>query len=419
MTDQWDGLEWALHLQPCGALLVERTSLFYARLSGVGATVALHLATTGDVARTAAVLNGLEGGEELSEDDLRRWLDSQPATRGWEAALAGRPLRVTGSTEAFVPLSCSLQLTNACNLSCSFCYASSGRPMPTELAPEEWLAVMRRLATAGVAAVTLTGGEPTTARGFPELLATASALFSTVDVFTNGLRVPDSLVRLVSALGNVRCQVSIDGGPARHDAVRGRGGSFAAAIDTVARLAAHDVEVVVTMTVTEESADDVAVVAGHAERAGAALFRVGGVVPVGRGRDGDFGLPAGAAARVERQLADARAGARSLDVQGWDACGDPIEEIREAGERLDFCLPGYLHWHVRADGRVTPCQIEAAGLGHILEDPLEALGAPDRLGAVRAAARSCGCLRHVRLPEDDVPFSRVRHPSRRAEVAPC
>jgi len=413
-------LDWALHLQPCGALLIERTSLFYARLSSTGAALALHLATTGSVERTTDVLNALEPGEPLSADDLRFWLESEPSTQGWEPMLSGRSLRVTGSTEAYLPLSCSLQLTNACNLSCSFCYASSGRTMAGELEPDAWLAVMRRLSTAGVASVTLTGGEPTTARGFPELLANASALFTSVDVFTNGLRFPDRLSRLVAALGNVRCQVSVDGLAARHDSVRGRSGSFAAAMETIARLAARGVGVVVTMTVTEDSCDDVRAVAAHAEKAGAEVFRVGGVVPVGRGGNDDFELTPGATENAERQLGEARATAQSLEVQGWDACGDPIEEIREAGIEPDFCLPGYLNWHVRANGQVTPCQIESATLGHILEETLEALGAPERLTAVRTAARSCGCLRRVRLPEDgDVPFSVIERRSRRAEAGAC
>lgn len=413
-------LEWGLHLQPCGALLVERTSLFYARVSSLGAVLALHLATSGSVDRTATVISALGEGAPVVADDLRRWLEDTPATRGWESALAGRSLRVTGSTEAFLPLSCSLQLTNACNLFCSFCYASSGRVLPGELGPDDWLAAMRRLSTAGVAAVTLTGGEPTAARGFPELLAAAGALFATVDVFTNGLRFSDSLVALVAALGNVRCQVSVDGLQARHDAVRGRPGSFAAAMDTTARLAARGVDVVVTMTVTDESCGDVAALAALAEQAGARLFRVGGVVAVGRGEDGNLALTPAVAEHIERELDQARAGARSLEVQGWDACGDPIEEMREAGLQADFCLPGYLNWHVRADGRVTPCQIESASLGHILNDTLDALGAPDRLADVRTAARSCGCLRNVSLPRDpDVPFSAVRRPDRRSEVAPC
>ena len=30
----------------------------------------------------------------------------------------------------------------------------------------------------------------------------------------------------------------------------------------------------------------------------------------------------------------------------------------------DFCTPGYLAWYIRADGWVTPCQIEEKTLGH-------------------------------------------------------
>ncbi len=66
---------WAVHLQPCGALLVERTTLFYARLSGRGAELALYLASTGTAAGTADVLAHVYGERQLeSPDSIRRAL---------------------------------------------------------------------------------------------------------------------------------------------------------------------------------------------------------------------------------------------------------------------------------------------------------------------------------------------------------
>lgn len=398
---------WAVHLQPCGALLVERTTLFYARLSGRGAELALYLASTGSAAGTADVLAHVYGEPQPdSPESIRRALATHPASQRWEELLAGQPVRITGSPDAYVPLQCSLQLTNACNLRCSFCYASSGRPFANELGLDDWLHVMQRLATAGVAAVTLTGGEPTVARGFTPILGAAGALFTSVDVFTNGMSWSDENIALARSLGNVRCQVSVDGLAQRHDEVRGRRGSFAAALRTIDRLATAGLTVVVSMTVMRENASDVLALSRELDRAGASYFRVGTIVPVGRGADRDFGLTDDQLRDVERQLHRARDEASRLEVQGWDACGDPVDELRSIGPAFDFCVPGYLNWHILADGRVTPCQVEGRSFGHVLRDSITDIGAPDRLARVRSCAKSCECIKHVELPDEgDLPFS--------------
>ncbi|WP_318285011.1 hypothetical protein [Peribacillus simplex] len=54
---------------------------------------------------------------------------------------------------------------------------------------------------------------------------------------------------------------------------------------------------------------------------------------------------------------------------------------------------------------MTPCQIEGAELGNILEDSIHNIGAPDRLLYVRENSKSCHCISKVSLPCDkDLPF---------------
>ena len=390
---------WVLHHQPGGAILVERRSQYYVRLSAEATEIALLLARTADLDRVGAILSAI--GRHGSEDGtaLAGRLSANPFTAAWLAGLLGDDLRITGSSESYLPLTCSLQLTNGCNLRCSFCYASSGSRYAEELGPADWLRTIERLAAVGVCSVTLTGGEPTIASGFRQILAAAGASFVSVDVFTNGLHWTKETRQLAAALGNVRCQVSIDGGRAGHDEIRGRPGSFESAIGTVRALSADGVPVSVAMTVVPENVDDVGPLVDQVASAGAVMFRAGRVQDIGRGDDEGFALGDGAEERVVVALREAASRWPDLHVVRWDVCETDADRIAAAtGTTAEFRTPGYLHWHIRADGWVTPCQIEEVAIGHILRDPITEIGTPERIEDVRLRAEGCRCIRGVEPP---------------------
>ncbi len=396
---------WGVHLQPCGGLFVDRESLYYLRMSGLALELALQIARTRNVEGVVEIRRRLtRQPPELVSDDLETLLGAHPVTASWLTGALNGPLRITGSTDAYLPLIASLQLTNRCNLSCSFCYASSGDPLPGELETPEWMKVIERLATAGVANLTLTGGEPTLARDFADILTAASALIDNVDIFTNGLAWSTKTIGLVAALPNVRCQVSVDGREEHHDALRGRPGSYRAALSTIRRLADADVPVVVAMTVSPLNHGDVETVMADVAAAGARMFRAGTTVPVGRGRDKDFGLSGAQYRDVTEQFA-ARSHGDGMEVVGWDSCSSQAEEFSGLGLPVEFLTPGYLSWHVRSDGWVTPCQVEETPLGHILGNALSEIGDPVRLAGAQRQAVGCTCLRKIQRPSDhDLPF---------------
>ena len=400
---------WVLHRQPGAAILVERNSQYYVRLSPEAVEIALLLARTGDLDRVAVIRAAPE-----SSADLARQLAANPFTAAWSKGLLGNDLRVTGSSTAYVPLTCSLQLTNGCNLRCSFCYASSGPRYTQEMSAEDWLTTMERLAAAGVCSVTLTGGEPTVADRFCRILAAAGAYFMNVDVFTNGLHWTEEALRLAGALGNVRCQVSIDGSRSHHDDLRGRVGSHDASLRTIRQLREVGVAVTVAMTVTPANFTDVEALADEVAAAGAVMFRAGQVQDVGRGKASGFTLTDDQEAAVVAALQRAEARRPDLHIVRWDACEtDAVRVAAETGTTAEFMTPGYLHWHVRADGWVTPCQIEETPMGHVLRDSIEDIGRPERLAEARTSAQSCRCIGDVRLPRPTAaPFAGA--PRRRA-----
>lgn len=391
--------DWAVHFQPHGAILLDRNSMYYFRLSGRGIELALLMARNRSVSKTSRIWK-LVTGEDTDAGRLGAELDAHPFTAAWKEGLFNKPLTITGSTQSYLPISCTLQLTNACNLRCSFCYANSGKPYENELTPSQWMEVMLKLASHGVADVTITGGEPRLVKGFKDLVVAASSLFTNVNLFTNGLHWSDEEIELLGLLGNVAVQVSIDGKKETHDLLRGRRGAFQESMNLVRRLSEASVPVIVAMTVNQSNSHEVYGVIEESVKAGAAVFRAGRTLPVGRASFELSVLLEEQEETVKRQLRDAadRWGDRLL-IMDW-------EESAPTGHR-DFCTPGYLAWYIRADGTVTPCQIEDTAFGHILKESLPEIGSPRRLWQAKCNAKQCRCIGKVELPETDLPFTKL------------
>jgi sporulation killing factor system radical SAM maturase len=398
---------WVLHLQSDGAILVDKSSLYYARLSGLAAELLLQFSRARSLERVVSARAVLDNEEP---DDVRRLLrqvlSGHPLTREWLEGGVDSGLSVTGSTECFVPIALTLQLTNGCNLTCPFCYASSGARRERELSAAEWIGVLHRMTTRGVLSVTLTGGEPTLAEGFREVLAAASGLATSVAVFSNGYSWSKHNMELVSALGNVDIQVSLDGTAATHDRIRGRSRSFERALATIRDFAADGVIVDVAMTASPQNFTEVYDIADAVDEAGATLLRVGQVSELGRAHDGGYGLTDHQCDLVNEQLERFAAEGRRLTVHSWAGCDGPEDLLRGSGLRPEFLVPGYLAWYFLSDGQVTPCQLEEFSvLGDIRSESVESIGAPGRLAGAAACAEGCTCMRRVQRPDrPELPF---------------
>ena len=82
---------------------------------------------------------------------------------------------------AMNPTRIELELTELCNLKCSFCY-NSQKPIVSDKYKE----IIKRLSEENVLEVVLTGGEPMMHPQFIEILDATTGLFSKVMIQTNG-----------------------------------------------------------------------------------------------------------------------------------------------------------------------------------------------------------------------------------------
>lgn len=121
-----------------------------------------------------------------------------------------------------------IEVTEACNLNCAWCYANSGASANRMHMPIGMLeSLLKRLSDAGVGQVTYSGGEPSVYPRIREAVGMAKDMGFVVHMNTNGFIFTKELARDLKSSGLSQIQTNIDSlKPERHDYIRGREGSF-------------------------------------------------------------------------------------------------------------------------------------------------------------------------------------------------
>ena len=127
-------------------------------------------------------------------------------------------------------------VTYACPLRCVHCYSESGRRPSRRLGREGLLRVTDAIIELGPGSVALAGGEPLLVNGIFEVAARLRSAGVQVALFTGGWSLRAEMVgELLRVCDTV--VVSLDGATAEvHDRIRGRPGSFAAAMSAFSML---------------------------------------------------------------------------------------------------------------------------------------------------------------------------------------
>lgn len=133
-----------------------------------------------------------------------------------------------------------IEITNACNMTCTHCYVSSGKQLPHEMTMEEIYQAIDMLPAFSGKQIAISGGEPIVRKGCMDLVAyCALECGHNVDLYSNGRKFPRRFAERIMAinehrLGHVRVQISLEGAIApTNDLVRGPG-SFDDAVATLA-----------------------------------------------------------------------------------------------------------------------------------------------------------------------------------------
>ncbi|ASJ17128.1 radical SAM/SPASM domain-containing protein [Thermococcus chitonophagus] len=178
-------------------------------------------------------------------------------------------------------------LTNMCNFKCIHCYQRADKPLPDELSLREKLDLVDQLDKAGVAAVALSGGEPTIHPHFLRVVHELSSRGIHTSVATNGWTFAkiEELEKAVKA-GIKYVEVSVDSAdPEKHDKFRGIPGAWEHAIRTLENAVKLGVSHGMATIMSRETFYEIDDILDLAENIGVKRVIFFNFIPTGRGRE--------------------------------------------------------------------------------------------------------------------------------------
>ncbi len=309
---------------------------------------------------------------------------------------AWRDLRFASGILLRRPFQVLIQVTNRCNMKCSFCdFWPHPAPRHAELTVAEYARVAAELSAIGCFLCSIEGGEPL---GRPDIVEIVRA-FSAAHVstlFTNGWHVTAEKARALFAAGLVHACVSIDyATAARHDRKRGMPGATERAwraVELLRQAAPHGGKQVHVMTVVmKDNQDELESLFEKSAAAGVGhqitLLSTSGY------RRGHGGSAPSDDRGVLDELPDPGLGAKLLTL--WERhpharffrdYAQGIDDFVGKGA-LPACSAGEQSFNIDHLGNVSPC-IEKIDrpVGNVRESSLLEL-----LARLRAAKASAGC----------------------------
>lgn len=294
-------------------------------------------------------------------------------------------------------------ITDRCNLRCAHCYqdAYSGR----ELGFEDWLSIVEQF-KAFLASrsgdgkpalrghINVTGGEPFARPEFPRLLDTFAAhrhLFSFA-VLSNGTLIDSALAQRLADWQVGFVQVSIDGGRATHDRIRGVG-NYDRVVEAAGHLVQAGVRTVISFTANRANFREFEEVARLARRLKVWRVWADRLIPCGQG---DALREQVLTPQETRELFEIMGRARVEARRGWfnrtDVSMRRALQFLVGGGEPYRCTAGESLVTVMPNGDVYPCRRLPIRVGNLQDSTLDALYSCDLFRALRAPqACASGC----------------------------
>ncbi len=199
-------------------------------------------------------------------------------------------------------------VTRTCNLRCTHCYSDSAAQKYTgELTFDEGCALLDDLASYGVPAVLLSGGEPLARPDLLRLAEYARSIGIKLTLSTNGTLIDERAAARIKELGFTYVGVSFDGVGATNDRFRGVEGAFERALRGIRNLKAVGQKVGLRLTLTPATVADLDPIFDFIERERIERACFYHLVPAGRGSSLGTLAPEATRGALERIFARTRA----------------------------------------------------------------------------------------------------------------
>jgi len=183
--------------------------------------------------------------------------------------------KVKGKYNLKGPLKVCVQITRKCNLRCSYC--SEPEPIK-ELSLAQIKVLFKRLKAAGVLFLSITGGEPLVRKDFRKIISLAKNLGFGIALDSNAVLIDSDMASFLAKKA-VYVNTSLDGGPEKHNKLRG---CYSEVISGIKALRSKSIPVIVSTVLLGDCIDDAKQVLKEAESLGVMLVKF--LAPIPRGR---------------------------------------------------------------------------------------------------------------------------------------
>ncbi len=217
-----------------------------------------------------------------------------------------------------------VEVTNACNFNCVWCYANTGRKSGIKrehMTKSRLDCLLKTLSEAGIMQITLSGGEPTVYPHLKYAVKKAKDMGFVVHMNTNGYLLTDKLAIELKELGLSQVQINIDSLESKkHDYIRGKKGSFRGAVMALESAKKAGITCVSQTVVTRHNEKEIRKIFQFARKTGTHRCRVWDMMPSeGCGLENSDIMPTNYVKTLEELISFAEeTGARHIEV------GEPL-----------------------------------------------------------------------------------------------
>jgi len=183
------------------------------------------------------------------------------------------------------PLQVDLNLTNRCNLNCSYCYASANERIKIneELKTEELFNLLEEFSEIGILKVLFSGGEPLLRKDIEEIILLSRNFPFAIILTTNGTLISEEIAKVIKKAKISLVNVSLEGLRAEiHNKIRGKN-SFNKVLKGIEILRKEDIPFSIGTTLNSLNLNYILEMIDFASKLRAKLFAIQTICPAGRG----------------------------------------------------------------------------------------------------------------------------------------
>ncbi len=275
------------------------------------------------------------------------------------------------------------EVTNACNLKCEQCHASSGKPLTGELSTEEGKNLLDSMARIEeFRMLAFGGGEPLVRPDILELVAYARSLGLEISIATNGMLLTPEMARELKKMGVANIAVGLNANDERiHEQITRVPGSFARSKQGIYATLEVGMNLQINTTVMKENRSAIPELLDFASEVDAQIVLLYQLVPEGRGEE-EMELSIREYRALTEIVAERQKRNRAIieptcSPQYWAYLigrngNKPSRlEMKLAGTLFKGCVAGSGLCYVKPDGEVWPCPFVPVSAGNVRQQPLD------------------------------------------------